>query len=180
MDESELHMKALVALRSGKLPNGRPARMWGGPGSGAECAVCGVQLAAGEVGLDVEFLVPGDVGPSRISHAFHVRCFAAWEHACGPMRDPTLAPVEVSVVEAHIQECADCRQELGTLRPLIDALSTSAIDVMRPASSLWTRLAARIALEVDNGRPITASSARCLICRRSCKTPSLRSRTQCA
>ena len=46
--------------------------------------------------------------------------------------------------EAQIAACAECRQELETLRPIADALP---VDVLRPSTTLWPRLAQRIAAE---------------------------------
>ena len=52
---------------------------------------------------------------------------------------------EVPGVEAHISACAACRQEMRTLRPLIGAFVAWPADVLRPSTSLWERLARRIA-----------------------------------
>jgi anti-sigma factor ChrR (cupin superfamily) len=54
---------------------------------------------------------------------------------------------EFSVVEAHISACADCQQEMETLRPIIGAFVSWPTDVLRPSASLWERLARRIAAE---------------------------------
>ena len=58
-----------------------------------------------------------------------------------------LPPNELSAVEAHISACPDCRQELATLRPIVDSFVFWPTDVLRPSSSLWGRLARRIADE---------------------------------
>ncbi len=58
----------------------------------------------------------------------------------------SLPPSEIPVVESHISACAECRQELDTLRPIIGAISWP-IDVLRPSATLWERLARRIAAE---------------------------------
>jgi anti-sigma factor ChrR (cupin superfamily) len=58
-----------------------------------------------------------------------------------------LSPSELSAVEAHISACPDCRQELATLRPIVDSFVFWPTDVLRPSSSLWGRLARRIADE---------------------------------
>src|SRR2546430_17052240 len=50
-------------------------------------------------------------------------------------------------VEAHISVCAECRQEMETLRPIIDAFVSWRTDVLRPSASLWERLTPRIAAE---------------------------------
>ncbi len=54
---------------------------------------------------------------------------------------------EIPVVEAHISSCADCRQEIETLRPIIGSFVSWPTDVLRPPVSLWGRLAQRIADE---------------------------------
>jgi hypothetical protein len=77
-DEDIFRQKARQALQSGRLPHRPAERMWGGPGSGADCAVCGNPLKRDEMGFDVEFA--GDEEASRaVNHHFHIRCFAAWE-----------------------------------------------------------------------------------------------------
>jgi anti-sigma factor ChrR (cupin superfamily) len=54
---------------------------------------------------------------------------------------------EAVVVEAHIESCRDCRQELETLRSVADSFVFWPSDVLRPSSSLQERLAHRIAAE---------------------------------
>jgi anti-sigma factor ChrR (cupin superfamily) len=54
---------------------------------------------------------------------------------------------EISVVEAHISSCADCRQEIEKLRPIVGSFASWPTDVLRPPVSLWRRLAQRIAEE---------------------------------
>jgi quercetin dioxygenase-like cupin family protein len=56
---------------------------------------------------------------------------------------------EIQAVEAHISSCADCRQEIETLRPTIDFFVSWPTDLLRPSVSLWGRLAQRI--EEDTG-----------------------------
>jgi anti-sigma factor ChrR (cupin superfamily) len=51
---------------------------------------------------------------------------------------------EASVVGAHIAACADCRQEMETLRPIIESFAAWPHDVLRPPAALWERLARRI------------------------------------
>jgi ChrR Cupin-like domain len=54
---------------------------------------------------------------------------------------------EIAAVEDQISACADCRQELETLRPTIGLFVSWPTDVLRPSVSLWGRLAQRIAEE---------------------------------
>ena len=58
-----------------------------------------------------------------------------------------LSPSEVPAVEAHIFECAECRQEMEALRPIVGSFVSWPTDVLRPSTSLWGRLAHRIAEE---------------------------------
>lgn len=78
LDDSTLRQKAREAIQSGKLPGRPPQRMWGGPGSGACCVVCGEPVLQDEMGLELEYAA--DAAPSPVGgyHA-HVRCFAVWD-----------------------------------------------------------------------------------------------------
>ena len=71
----------------------------------------------------------------------------------------TLPASEVPLIEAHICACSDCRQELETLRPIIDSFVSWPIDVLRPSASLWGRLAQRIAAETG-GEPVSPAPQR--------------------
>lgn len=77
-DESALRALVREAIKTGKLPPQRPERMWGGPGWGAACAVCGKVIRAEEVEIEVQFIFEGD--PETSSYHVHTRCFGAWEH----------------------------------------------------------------------------------------------------
>ena len=54
---------------------------------------------------------------------------------------------EIAFAEAQISACADCQQEMKTLRPLIGSFVSWPTDVLRPSASLWGPLAQRIAEE---------------------------------
>ena len=56
-----------------------------------------------------------------------------------------LSPREMASVKAQISSCKDCRQEIETLRPIVSSFVGWPTDVLRPAESLWGRLANRIA-----------------------------------
>lgn len=58
-----------------------------------------------------------------------------------------LSPREMALVEAQISACDDCRHEIETLRPIVRLFIGWPTDVLRPAESLWDRLAERIASE---------------------------------
>jgi quercetin dioxygenase-like cupin family protein len=54
---------------------------------------------------------------------------------------------ETASAVAQIGSCEACRQEIETLRPIIRSFVGWSTDVLRPAESLWNRLAKRIASE---------------------------------
>jgi anti-sigma factor ChrR (cupin superfamily) len=55
------------------------------------------------------------------------------------------------MAEAQISSCEECRKELEALRPVVRSFVSWPTDVLRPAHSLWERLAERIAK--DAGTP---------------------------
>lgn len=57
---------------------------------------------------------------------------------------------EAAAVEAHIASCSHCRQELETLRPVVDSFVSWPTDVLRPSASLQDRLALRLAAETGD------------------------------
>jgi anti-sigma factor ChrR (cupin superfamily) len=54
---------------------------------------------------------------------------------------------EVTKIEEHIATCSDCQREVESLRPVLDGFVSWPTDVLRPTTSLQTRLALRIAEE---------------------------------
>jgi quercetin dioxygenase-like cupin family protein len=58
-----------------------------------------------------------------------------------------IPPGDMDSVEAQIASCDDCRKEIETLRPIVRSFVGWSTDVLRPAASLWDRLATRIAGE---------------------------------
>jgi anti-sigma factor ChrR (cupin superfamily) len=66
---------------------------------------------------------------------------------------------ELAVVGAHIAGCAECRQEIETLRPIVDSFVSWPTDVLRPPVPLWERLARRIAAETG-GEPLLPAPQR--------------------
>ena len=66
---------------------------------------------------------------------------------------------ETVVVKRRIVACPACRQEMETLRPIVDSLSAWPSDVLRPSASLWERLAARVA-EARADAPLPPSTER--------------------
>ena len=73
MNDSLLQAKAREAMQAGALPKRAPDRMWGGPATGARCAVCGASTEPGEVELELEFTRESS---GRTRHFVHPSCFS--------------------------------------------------------------------------------------------------------
>jgi anti-sigma factor ChrR (cupin superfamily) len=58
-----------------------------------------------------------------------------------------LSAHEAAALEAHVASCPQCRQELETLRSVVDRFVFWPTDVLRPSTALQERLAARIAAD---------------------------------
>jgi hypothetical protein len=56
---------------------------------------------------------------------------------------------EMALFQDQVLSCEDCQQEIETLRPIVKSFVGWSTDVLRPAESLWGRLAKRIASEAD-------------------------------
>ena len=65
---------------------------------------------------------------------------------------------ELAAIQTHIASCPDCRDELASLRPVVDWFVSWPTDVLRPAISLQARLALRLAEET--GKPPVLPPAR--------------------
>ena len=76
-DEECLRRLAREAVAAGRIPAAKPKGTWGGDGTGAPCAICGLPIPEVEIGFEVEFSQDVDRG-SGCCH-LHSRCFAAWE-----------------------------------------------------------------------------------------------------
>ena len=85
--ESTLRVQARRLMQAGKLPNRPPDRIWGGPGVGTPCMMCGSPVKQDEAELEIEWCE----GTSTTNHHFHARCFAALELEIRE-REPTQLP----------------------------------------------------------------------------------------
>jgi hypothetical protein len=72
-----LREKVRGMMAAGELPNRAPEHIWGGPGSGARCAICDAALERDGVELEIQFI--GDNGPGPGTHRVHVACFSIFE-----------------------------------------------------------------------------------------------------
>lgn len=59
------------------LPDRPPDRIWGGPGTGARCAICNAAVHDGEVELEIEYVLHDRPRPKTFQ--VHLRCFSKLE-----------------------------------------------------------------------------------------------------
>jgi len=78
MDEAALRELVRRVIRRQEIPNRRPDRTWGGPGTGISCAICDVPVRKEDMELEIEFAFDGDKPGFAVYHV-HVPCFAMWE-----------------------------------------------------------------------------------------------------
>ena len=109
-DESVLRARAREAMKTGNLPKHRPERLWGGPGSGASCAVCGEIVGTDDVELEFQF--GSAEGPEAANCHVHARCFAAWEHERnGSLNGHSLPPAdEVGIMPSRERSTTSQRE----------------------------------------------------------------------
>jgi len=79
LDEGMLRQLAREALLRGKLPSCAPERMWGGPGSGERCTLCGREIEPEDIEFEFERRERSEVSGDCEAYRLHTRCFAAWE-----------------------------------------------------------------------------------------------------
>jgi len=60
-------------------------------------------------------------------------------------------------MEAQLSGCSACREELEKLRPMVGSFVSWPTDILRPSTSLWERLAVRIAGDSGNDPIVTPS-----------------------
>ena len=76
--DSEIR-KARAAIHAGMLPGRNHVSVWGGPGSGGSCAVCGSTVPGDGLGFELEFR--DAMGRLELRYV-HIPCFAAWDLEC--------------------------------------------------------------------------------------------------
>lgn len=65
---------------------------------------------------------------------------------------------ETGAFETHLDECAECRRELASLRPVLDTFADWPTDILRPPTSLLPRLEQRIAADADGASSATSEA----------------------
>ena len=82
--ENELRSRARELIHAGRLPCGRPAKMWGSKGNDLPCSLCGDPIPIS----DVEYELLYRTSNGEHIYRFHFYCHTAWQLECA--REETL------------------------------------------------------------------------------------------
>jgi hypothetical protein len=128
-DDQLLAEPAREAARGERLPDRAPDRMWGGPGSGAACGICGVCIEADETELEIEFKRHPE-GALFDRYQVHVRCFGAWERERRSCR--TASAASAGAADPSIGHFAIGHLAASSAQPVASSAHTAA-SAGRPA-----------------------------------------------
>jgi hypothetical protein len=111
--EEALQARARQRIEQHLLPRERPARMWGGRGTGVSCSLCDEPILESEPEMELEF--EGVTGAPIVR--FHLRCQSVWDSA----RQAPTSFQWVSVTEQMppLHMVVEARLNLGSERSLI-------------------------------------------------------------
>jgi hypothetical protein len=102
-DERVLRDKASEAIRAGRIPQRRPQGVWGGPGTGAACDICGTPVTREGLGFELDFGPKAADSPAEL-YVTHIRCFAAWELECQPTLQAAGENGRILSCERHLRK----------------------------------------------------------------------------
>ena len=95
-DEVALRSKARVLIRSGRLPQRRPDRVWGGAGyGGSSCMLCHSKIGHNEVAMEIEYV--SKAGEDAPNACLHTHCFLALEQELLLLEATGQAPSDLPV-----------------------------------------------------------------------------------
>lgn len=114
IDDGALKEKAREAIRTEKLPNRAPSRIWGGNGFWMSCAICGNLVNADELGYELRFSDREGLTTDAEYHV-HIRCFAAWDaerrRPLGLVRQHEHLPADPADGTISTSERRPCKRE---------------------------------------------------------------------
>ncbi len=108
-----LRARARERLEQLVLPRTKPARTWGGRGTGQHCSLCDEPILASEPEMELEYET---VAPVQIVR-FHLQCQSAWEAERHGPRVAAWTPVDIELPPLH--SIVEARISLGEGRVLI-------------------------------------------------------------
>jgi hypothetical protein len=162
--EETLRARARERIASGELPRAKPARSWGGRGSGLPCSLCDQPIA--DTGPEMELEFDGAISATALR--FHLQCQVIWDSV---RRVPTetewtaiekrLPPFD-TVVEARVNLSGSRSVILGVV--LARSRSTEGqwlnATTSSPLPAAWRPLEWRYPAGLDTSQQDNATSKR--------------------
>ncbi|MEP7244236.1 MAG: hypothetical protein ABI885_11165 [Gammaproteobacteria bacterium] len=108
----ELRARARERVEQHQLPIARPARTWGGRGTGLACSLCDAPILPSETEMELEF----EGAPTALLR-FHLQCQSVWEAARQVPKPMGWTPVGHELPPLHT--IVEGRLTLGESRSII-------------------------------------------------------------
>jgi len=108
----ELRARARERVEQHLLPATRPARTWGGRGTGLACSLCDAPILPSETEMELEF----EGAPTPVLR-FHLQCQSIWEAARQVPKAMAWTPVGYELPPLHT--IVEGRLSLGESRSII-------------------------------------------------------------
>ena len=112
-NEEALQARARQRIEQAQLPREKPARMWGGRGTGLACNLCDAPILESEPEMELEY----EVGARQPTVRFHLRCQTLWDVARQVVSPSQWISLEHQMPPLHT--VVEARISLGSARSLI-------------------------------------------------------------
>ena len=112
-NEEALLIRARERIDQQLLPREKPARMWGGRGTGLPCCLCDAPIADSEPEMELEYEAPAPLATVR----FHLRCQSIWDVARQVPKSSQWISMQRELPPLHTM--VEARISLGEARSLI-------------------------------------------------------------
>jgi hypothetical protein len=108
-----LRARARERIEQKLLPRTKPARMWGGRGTGLVCSLCDAPILDSEPEMELEYEASAPIPVVR----FHLQCQSIWEAARQAPKASAWTSVEEQLPPLHCM--VEARLNLGDSRSII-------------------------------------------------------------
>jgi hypothetical protein len=103
-DDGGLRWRIRALVLAGRLPQRPVHRLWGGAGTGLDCAACGRPVRPEEV--ELEIACEDDV-PATERTRFHARCFNVWESEVRSVGATLSGPGDLGTIRGDERRAAE-------------------------------------------------------------------------
>jgi len=160
--QEALRVRALERIEQGLLPRAKPARTWGGRGSGLACNLCDTPILETDPEMELEF----DGAASAKALRFHLQCQSAWDAA---RRTPQASDwIPIGKALPPFDTPVEARLNMGTGRSVILGVSRLRgagegawlnATTHTPLPETWRPVEWRYPMGFEASEPIAAENA---------------------